>query len=119
MRWTITLAALLALPLLLWGCPEGPPTTGDDDAGDDDGADDDAGDDDAGDDDAGDDDAGDDDSCADYRTQYPSGSYGTSVGSVLEDWPGMVLGDGSAVSLADVYADTSKVALVVANAFDS
>ena len=59
------------------------------------------------------------DDCSDYRTSYPSSGYGTSVGSVLADFPGMVDKDGNPVSLADIYADKTKVALVIANAFDT
>jgi len=125
MRWSTILAMLLTLPLLLWGCLNtGPPadddddddTSDDDDTGDDDGGDDDGGDDDGGDDDGGDDDT---DDCANYRQTWPGGPYGTSVGSVLDDWPGMQDASGTSVSLQDVYGDTSKVALVVANAFDT
>ena len=112
---------LLVGTFLLAGCP--PEDHGDDDAADDDAADDDTGggDDDTGggDDDVADDDAGDDDSCSGYRTQYPSGPYGVNVGSVLEDFPGMVDGQGSPHDLEEIFADTSKVALVIANAFDT
>ena len=59
------------------------------------------------------------DECSDYRSSYPAGSYGTTVGSVIEDVPGMVDGDGNARSFAEIYADTTKVALVIANAFDT
>ena len=57
--------------------------------------------------------------CSDYRSVYPASGYGTSVGSVLEELPGMVDGDGNEQTLAGIYADTSKVALVIANAFDT
>ncbi len=103
MRWTWWLALLVAAPLALAGCP-----ADDDDAGDDD--DDDA---------SADDDTGDDDTCADYRAEYPGGPYGLTVGSVLDDVPGMVDGDGNPHDFAEIYADKSKVALVIANAFDS
>ena len=116
------------LGLLLGGCP--PDSVSDDDASDDDTtetpADDDASDDDASDDDtstpdddASDDDTGDDDACSDYRTQYPAGPYGFNVNSVLEDFPDMVDGQGNPHDLGEIYADTSKVALVIANAFDT
>lgn len=59
------------------------------------------------------------DECAGYRSEYPVGPYGLTVGSVLADVPGMVRGDGTPVSFLDVYQDTSKVALVVVNAFDT
>ena len=57
--------------------------------------------------------------CSDYRSSYPSSGYGTSVGTVIADLPGMVDGNGNSRSLAEIYADTSKVALVIANAFDT
>ena len=60
-----------------------------------------------------------DDSCADYRAAYPSGPYGFTVGSVMEDPPGMVDSSGAAQSLVDVFADRTKMALVIANAFDT
>ena len=66
-----------------------------------------------------DDDAVVDSACVDHRTDYPSGPYGYSVGSVLEDFPGMVDGDGNAQSLAALHQDTSKTVLVIANAFDT
>ena len=62
--------------------------------------------------------AGDGD-CADYRTAYPQGPYGTTIGSVLADVPGMVLGDGTPVNFDSIYRDKTKVALVLANAFDT
>jgi hypothetical protein len=105
MKWTWWLALLVAAPLALAGCPPN-----DDDV---------AGDDDDDDDASADDDTGDDDSCADYRAEYPGGSYGTTVGSVLADAPGMVDGDGNPHDFAEIYADRSKVALVIANAFDT
>ena len=57
--------------------------------------------------------------CADYRTGYPEGAYGYSVGSILEDFPGMVDGTGTTQSLAQFHQDTSKTVLVIANAFDT
>ena len=60
-----------------------------------------------------------DDDCADYRTEYPSGPYGFTVGSVMADPPGMVDGSGAAQSLVDVFGDRTKMALVIANAFDT
>ena len=60
-----------------------------------------------------------DDDCADYRTEYPSGPYGFTVGSVMADPPGMVDGSGAAQSLVDVFSDRTKMALVIANAFDT
>ena len=57
--------------------------------------------------------------CADYRTGYPEGSYGYSVGSILEDFPSMVDGSGTTQSLAQFHQDTSKTVLVIANAFDT
>jgi len=130
-----TLVIWVALLGLLLGCPPDPVSdddisdddisdddAADDDASDDDASDDDVADDDASDDDASDDDASDDDTsdpCAGYRTQYPSGPYGTNVNSVLEDFPGMVDGQGNPHDLGEIFADTSKVALVIANAFDT
>ena len=61
----------------------------------------------------------DDDTCADYRAEYPGGDYGFSVGSVLADPPGMVDGDGNSHSFLEIYEDRSKIALVIANAFDT
>jgi len=100
MRWTWWLALLVAAPLALAACP---PAAGDDD--DDDDNDDASGD--------------DDDTCADYRAEYPGGDYGFSVGSVLADPPGMVDGDGNSHSFLEIYEDRSKIALVIANAFDT
>jgi hypothetical protein len=57
--------------------------------------------------------------CADYRTVYPGGPYGTAVGTVLMEMPGMVMPDGTMTGLEDVYADKSKVALLLVNAFDT
>lgn len=57
--------------------------------------------------------------CADYRTGYPEGPYGYSVGSILEDFPSMVDGSGTTQSLAQFHQDTSKTVLVIANAFDT
>jgi clumping factor B/clumping factor A len=57
--------------------------------------------------------------CSDYRTDYPSGPYGFNVGDVLEDTPGMVDSTGAAMSLLDVFHDRTKMALVIANAFDT
>ena len=57
--------------------------------------------------------------CADYRTGYPEGTYGYSVGSILEDFPSMVDGSGTTQSLAQFHQDTSKTVLVIANAFDT
>ena len=59
------------------------------------------------------------DACSDYRSTYPVGEYGLSVGSVLADFPGMVDGSGNPQSLADIYSDKSKQVLVIANAFDT
>ncbi len=59
------------------------------------------------------------DECSDYRTQYPKDGYGTSVGSVMAYFPGMVDGDGNPQTLTEFYADTSKHVLVIANAFDT
>ena len=59
------------------------------------------------------------DECEGYRTEYPAGPYGTAVNSVLADVPGMVYGDGSPVSFMDIYQDTTKVALLIVNAFDT
>ena len=57
--------------------------------------------------------------CTTYRQEYPQGPYGTSVGSVVDDFLGMVDGNGTSQSLTDVYADTSKRVLVIVNAFDT
>jgi len=100
-----TLAWSLGLLLLAAGCTTQPVPADDDDT--------------EGDDDAGDDDAGDDDACADYRAEYPAGPYGHDVGSVVEDFPGMKDGSGAFRSLEEIHGDTSVVALVVANAFDT
>ena len=102
----------IALLGLLPGCP--PDSPSDDDFGNG-GPDDDASDDDVADDDASDD----DDACSGYRTQYPSGPYGANVNAVLQDFPGMVDGQGNPRDLGEIFADTSKVALVIANAFDT
>ncbi len=108
------------LGLALVGCPPASNVPSDDDDDDDDAtADDDvADDDDVSDDDVADDDD-DDDACADYRTEYPGGPYGTSVGAVLADVPGMVDGQGNPHDFEEIYRDTSKVVLVIANAFDT
>jgi hypothetical protein len=72
---------------------------------------------------ADDDDVSDDDdavdACADYRQVLPSGPYGTSLNSVLDDFPGMVDGDGNSHSLFELFQDTSLGLVVVANAFDT
>ena len=60
-----------------------------------------------------------DPACVDYRTDYPSGPYGYSVGSTLEDFPGMVDGSGASQSRMNLHQDTSKTVLVIANAFDT
>ena len=60
-----------------------------------------------------------DDPCYGYRTTYPSGPYGTAIGSVLDDFPGMVDGSGAAQSLMNVFSDRTKLVLVIANAFDT
>ena len=60
-----------------------------------------------------------DSACVDHRTGYPEGPYGYSVGSILEEFPGMVDGGGNAQSLAALHQDTSKTVLVIANAFDT
>ena len=57
--------------------------------------------------------------CDDYRTEYPSGPYGYSQGSIMADPPGMVDAAGTAMSLADIYSDRTKRVLVIANAFDT
>lgn len=57
--------------------------------------------------------------CEGYRSEYPGGPYGTSVGSVLADVPGMVDGSGNPHDFFEIYQDTSKVALAIANAFDT
>ena len=105
MKWTWILVALSAGALWLAGCPPAEADDDDDDNDDDATADDDTGD--------------DDDTCADYRAEYPGGPYGTTVGSVIDDPPGMVDGDGTPHDFAEIYADKSKVALVIANAFDT
>jgi len=60
-----------------------------------------------------------DPACVDHRTSYPQGPYGYSVGSILEEFPGMVDGNGNAQSLTALHQDTSKTVLVIANAFDT
>lgn len=57
--------------------------------------------------------------CADYRSSYPEGPYGFSVGDVLDDFPGMVDGSGAAQSLVDIFSDRTKMVLVIANAFET
>ena len=59
------------------------------------------------------------DECADYRSTYPAGSYGTAVGDVIADFPGMIDGDGVSHNLTEIFQDTSVVAIAVANAFDT
>ena len=107
--YRLLMTVLLGLALL--GCP---PSTqiGDDD--DDFSSDDD----DVADDDVADDDD-DDDECSDYRTVYPSGPYGTNPNAVLADVPGMVDGQGNPHDFEEIYRDTSKLVLVIANAFDT
>jgi hypothetical protein len=60
-----------------------------------------------------------DSGCAEYRTEYPAGPYGFTVGSIMEDIPGMVDGEETPMSLTDLHQDTSKTVLVIANAFDT
>ena len=57
--------------------------------------------------------------CDDYRTEYPSGPYGNTAGSVIADLPGMVSPTGAAMSLIDIFQDRTKQVLVIANAFDT
>ena len=57
--------------------------------------------------------------CDDYRTEYPSGPYGFTEGSIMADPPGMVDAAGTAMSLGDLYSDRTKRVLVIANAFDT
>jgi hypothetical protein len=59
------------------------------------------------------------DECADYRASYPEGPYGTATGSILADFPGMQDGQGNLHNLEEFFLDTSIVAVVIANAFDS
>jgi hypothetical protein len=59
------------------------------------------------------------DECSDYRATYPTDGYGTAIGSVMADFPGMVDGAGNPQTLTEFYADTSKHVLVIANAFDT
>ena len=63
--------------------------------------------------------AGTSSACDDYRTEYPSGPYGFTEGSIMADPPGMVDAAGTAMSLADIYSDRTKRVLVIANAFDT
>lgn len=104
--------------------------SGDDGGGDDgsgDGGDDGSGD--GGSDDGGSDDggtSGDDGAttggggpCDGYRSEYPAGPYGTTVGSVLADVPGMVDGQGNPHDFFEIYQDRTVVAMVIANAFDT
>lgn len=97
---------LLALLLFLLGCPTG--RGGGGGGGGDDDSDADVED---------DDDAV--DACADYRDTYPEGPYGTSLGSVLAEFPGMVDGDGNTHTLFEIFQDRTVAALVIANAFDT
>ncbi len=57
--------------------------------------------------------------CADYRGGYPYGPYGTGVGNVLADMPGMVDAVGANHDLLEIFQDTSKVALAIVNSFDT
>ncbi len=57
--------------------------------------------------------------CADYRTTYPSGPYGFSVGEIMEDLPGMVDATGAVQSLMDIFSDRTKRVLVIANSFET
>ena len=57
--------------------------------------------------------------CETYRSMYPAGPYGTGQGDVLMEMPGMVLPDGTMTGLNDIYADKSKIALMLVNAFDT
>ena len=108
-HFLIMVALIWPATLVLGGCP---PDEGDDDAfGDDDDA--------SGDDDVNGDDDEAPDECADYRTVYPGGPYGFNEGSVLDNFPGMVDGQGNSHDLVEIFEDTSKVALVIANAFDT
>jgi hypothetical protein len=109
LRLTIT-GLLGLLSLMLLGCPLG---RGGGFGGDDDDA---ATEDD---DDAVQDDDDASGACADYRTVYPDGPYGTSQGSVLADFPDMQTGDGVTHTLFELYQDTSVAALVIVNAFDT
>ncbi len=59
------------------------------------------------------------DACADYRTVYPPEPHGTSLGSVLADFPGMVDGDGNPHTLFEIFEDRSVAAAVIVNAFDT
>ena len=59
------------------------------------------------------------DECAGYRAEYPAGPYGTSVGSVIADFPGMVDGDNVSHNLFEIFQDTSVVAIAVVIALDT
>jgi hypothetical protein len=59
------------------------------------------------------------DECVGYRTEYPSGPYGTSLGDVLADFTGMVDGDANPHDMFEIYQDPSVVALAIANAYDT
>jgi hypothetical protein len=59
------------------------------------------------------------DECADYRTEYPAGPYGTAVNSVIADIPNLVDGTGASHNLFELFQDKSVVAIAIANAFDT
>ena len=54
--------------------------------------------------------------CSEYRQAYPAGPYGAGVGQVLENVSGLADGNGTNHRLDEVYADTSKVAMVIVHA---
>ncbi len=82
LRW-VEFPLLMAIALLVTGCPGGP--SHDDDSADDDSADDDTGDDDTGDDDTGDDDVGDDDTGDDDSADDDSADDDTGDDDTSED----------------------------------
>jgi hypothetical protein len=57
--------------------------------------------------------------CADYRSTYPAGPYGTAVGSVFQDPTGLVDGDGNSHNFEELFSDPSIVAIAIANAYDT
>jgi hypothetical protein len=117
---------LCLTPMLLFGCypvaeddpmkDSGDAISGVDSSG---GSGDNSGGDNSGGDNSGGDNSGGNSECADYRAGYPDGPYGYSIGSILEEFPGMVDGDGNTQSVAALHQDKSKKVLVIANAFDT
>ena len=49
----------------------------------------------------------------------PAAPYGVAIGTILADFPGMVDSQNNPHDLFEVFGDTSKVALLISNAFDT